>query len=201
VSPSIKRRASAPALLPERSRSCPPAMQRGPARVSEPGNAMEFFYKMHGLDDVPSRYADHPDFQALASDPAIGNKMSTSSMREVMTGLEAQQLGYLIPSPVRGPPCIEFYDGLGAPYDVKTPPSPWPSDQRKFDPKQAGDSILLKLGKRAPNAFTDKQQPIRILLDVTYLATDDHQALWNYLRTHATPNERARIYELNVKLD
>ena len=99
-----------------------------------------------------------------------------------------------------GPKEIEFYDGDGVPYDVKTPPSPSPGESWTFNARRVGDSILEQIQKTAPNKVTGKNEPVRVILDSSYMNETDHQALWDYLKANATEDELSRIIELNTRL-
>jgi hypothetical protein len=120
--------------------------------------------------------------------------------REAIAGLEAEQQGFVKPPLERGPARIEFYDGDGVSYDVKTPPSPPPIARWSFNARKAGRAIVTQLRQRFPNKITREAEFIRVILDSSYLNVRDHQALWAYLNAHATDEELSRIIEVNTRL-
>ena len=117
-----------------------------------------------------------------------------------MTGLESEQKGLLQYPISRGPAEIEFYDAQGHPYDVKTPRSPLPEDRWMFNPRKAARSILKQIEKEFPNKKTERLEPVRVLLDSTYLSTEDHQALWDHLAPQLDEKRNRRIIEVNVRV-
>jgi outer membrane biosynthesis protein TonB len=178
-----------------------PEPRKGPARVAKPGGRPEKFKTFKSDVDVPEHYRNDPRFKDLSTDPDQGGQIKPGGRREAMAGLEAEKQG-LVKGPIeRGPKGIEFYDGEGHPWDVKTPPSPAPGDRFSFDPKQSGDSILGELRKSDfPNGQTGQPEPRGVILDSSYMNEGDHAALWDYLQKNATPEELARIQEVNTRL-
>lgn len=170
------------------------------ARVQAPGGQAAKFSRFHTDADVPLPYRDDPRFRSLALDPAVAGMITVQGRREAIAGLEAEQQG-LIKAPIeRGPARIEFYDGDGIPYDVKTPPSPLPNARWPFNARKAGRAIATQLRQRFPNKITGEAEFVRVILDSSYLNTSDHRALWHYLNAHATDEELSRIIEVNTRI-
>jgi hypothetical protein len=172
------------------------------SRVAAPGE--ESFSKFNSFNNdgaVPANYSNDPRFQSLASDPAHGNKVSAGSRREAMAGLQAESQGVMAKPIKRGPAAIEFYDGDGHPWDVKTPPSPKsPGNPFTFDPEQVGESLQRQLDKSFPNdKAPNNPEKVRVLLDSAYMTKADHDALWKWLNSHLTPDQLSRIHEINTK--
>ena len=170
-------------------------------RVVKPGGHTEKHGSFHTNVDVPKHYQDDPRFDSLASDPANARlPINPQSRMEAMAGLEAEGQG-LVKAPIeRGPEEIEFYDGAGVPYDVKTPPSPPSGESWSFNAKRAGNSILNQLWKKFPNKVTGTEEPVQVILDSCYMNEVDHKALWDYLKASATDEELSCIIELNTRL-
>jgi hypothetical protein len=178
-----------------------------PVRVAAPGNRADLYRSFDDLQAVPTHYRSDSRFQELSTDPAhLDHGPNFASRNEAMTGLEAEQLGILVAPISRGPAEIEFYDGAGHPWDVKTTPSPGPNGKFTFRAAEVGQAILNQF--RYPtgdtrlfeNLNTRVFEPIRILLNATYLTPEDHGRLWLWLRQNLTEAELARIYELNLRI-
>lgn len=178
-----------------------------PYRVSTPGNRADLFRSFDSPLAVPMHYRSDPRFQELSTDPAhLDHGPNSSSRNEAMTGLEAEHLGILAAPISRGPAEIEFFDGEGHPWDVKTTPSPGQTGRFMFREDEVGRAILNQF--RYPtgdtrlfeNSINHSLEPIRILLNATYLTPEDHGRLWTWLRQNLTEAELARIYELNLRI-
>ena len=118
-----------------------------------------------------------------------------------MTGLEAKSQKLVKPPIERGPKEIEFFDGDGIPYDVKTPPSPKGSDRWIFNVNKSANSIITELRKAdIPNNITGAAVQRRVILDSTYLNNADHKALWKKLEKSLSPQELSRIIEVNTRI-
>lgn len=171
-------------------------------RVNKPGGRMDKYKTYNEFEDVPSRYSSDPRFNKLAEDPAHGNEISEVTRQEAMAGLEAETQG-LIKGPIeRGPKEIEFYDGDGLPWDVKTPPSFGPKMPEKMKYKKVGEAIEKELVKKEDmvNPKTKKLEKRRVILDCTYMTETDHVGLWKWLNEHLDAEAMSRIIEVNVKL-
>lgn len=175
-------------------------------RVAAPGGRMAD-YKIYDDAKVPAHYRNDPRFRSLATDPAHVGITDAKMRQEAMAGLEAEHQK-LVPGPIsRGPKEIEFYDGNGSPWDVKTPPSPTPGAKRLFNVKEVSNSIHKELfGKGTPtstgmfpNAITRVLEPKRIILDSSYMNAADHAALWQELNQTLTPADLNRIVEVNTR--
>ena len=175
-----------------------------PSRVETAGGQQNRQAEIRTLDDVPARYKNYPNFEALTNDPAHhGNKIG-KIIREAMTAAEADLSGK-----IKGPvtrsdsPYIDFYDGEGYPFDVKTPLSPKPGDKWEFDPAGNAETILDQLDKDHPNKITGKKDPVAVLLDTTYMAPQDLENLRRELRKRTKENRGIlkRVFEINVQLD
>ena len=172
----------------------------GPIRVKEPGQRLAQYDEMSSIDAIPAHYKSDPRFTELSQDPAHGNEQTGTSLREAMTGLESEQKGFIQYPISRGPAEIEFYDAKGHPYDVKTPRSPLPEDRWLFNPRKAARSIVKQIEKQFPNSKTGKSEPVRVLLDCTYLSKADHEELWGNLKPQLDEKLSLRIIELNVRV-
>ncbi len=168
-------------------------------RVAAPGDEAEAFGAVTSLEAVPRHYRRDNRFASLSDDPAQGTGTPTA-LREAMSGLEAERVGICTPLIYRGPAQIEFFDGEGRPFDVKTPRSPADGERWTYRPKSAAKSIAKKLRRTCENAKTGKDEPVRIILDTTYLTPQDHSALWDELNAMLTPAEAQLVFELNVRL-
>jgi hypothetical protein len=174
-----------------------PTQQPKPARVKKPGGQADRYKKFKNDSDVPEQYRNDPRYESLRNDPDHVGKLTPGGRREAMAGLEAEKQG-LMQGPIeRGPKGIEFYDGKGTPYDVKTPPSPGQGQRWQFNPKKSGDSILHQTRQVYPNKATGQTEPVKVLLDSTYMNEGDHAALWNYLKQNGTQAELNNIIEVN----
>lgn len=169
----------------------------GPPRQLTPG---EQYAKIQEPKDAPKIYSDDPRFNDLIKDPDHNGAVSHQSVKEAMTGLEAEKQGLIKGSIERGPKKIDFYGGDGVPYDVKTPPSPPPGQPWTFKAKKSGNSILDKIREEFPNKASGAPEHVKVLLDSSYMTPADRASLWKYLEKHASKEELARIQELQVKL-
>lgn len=143
-------------------------------------------------------YRNHPNFRRLAYDPARKG-VTPQTIREAMAGIEAIRRGLIQKPIMRGPEEVEFYDGVGSPWDIKAPRSPRPGEKRKFEVKDVADSILWKLHSQVVNGITNRIEPVKIILDRTYMDDADRRALWIYLRAHASTADIERIFELHLE--
>lgn len=162
-------------------------------------------YKIYGDDaKVPAHYRTDPRFRSLATDPAHAGITDAKMRQEAMAGLEAEHQGF-VPGPIsRGPAKIEFYDGKGNPWDVKTPVSPKPGETWSFDLKNVSKSIYKELSSGVPpgtypNAQTGVPELKRIILDSSYMNPTDHATLWQELNKTLTPTDLKRIVEVNTR--
>ena len=179
-----------------------------PPRALSPGDQSLTHLRLASDLDVPVRYrADSERFRRLTMDPAHGSRRPDREARlEAMVGLEGEFQSLLRTGITRGSAEIDFFDGAGHPWDVKSPPSPRNGDHFQFDASRAGRSIERKL--RGPdgsprlflNSITDQPEPARILLDSTFMSERDHRALWEWIRNHLSIEEQARIFELVLPL-
>lgn len=163
----------------------------------------EYQSKIRTLDDVPARYRNHPNFGALTSDPAHGGHPEPKVIREAMSAIQAETDGK-IKAPVSRPTegYIDFYDGDGHPIDVKTPLSPTKTDKWEFDAPRNAETILRQLDKDYPNKLTGANEPVRVLLDTTYMTSSDYAALCHELnkRTKEDRSVLNNIVTVNVDL-
>jgi len=167
---------------------------------SGPGKRPDAFNSFGSDDQVPAWYRDDPRFPSLATEPTANPPVTGSlGRREAMAGLEAEKQN-LIPGPIRrGPAAIEFFDGKGHPWDVKTPPSKTPPNSLDVD--KAAASVIKELRKpNVTNPISEVPGPRGVILDSTYLNEADHSAIWNVLTNTLTDEEFKRIIEINVKL-
>jgi hypothetical protein len=183
-----------------------------PNRVSAPGNRPDLLKAYDTDASVPSRYSSDPRFKSLASDPDQGGAIKPSTRAEAMAGLGAESQG-LIKAPIsRGPRGIEFFDGDGHPWDVKTPPSPKPGQGWAFRVQDTGKAILSELRSKAqelpdgsrtpPGTFTNGKtgipEPRRVILDCSLLNKADFLSLKQWLAQNLTREELSRILEINI---
>lgn len=175
-----------------------------PSRVETAGGQQSRQAEIRTLDDVPARYRNYPNFDELTNDPAHhGNKIG-KIIREAMAIAEAD-MSHKIKGPATrsDSPYIDFYDGDGYPFDVKTPLSPKPGDKWEFDPVGNAETILNQLDKDHPNKKTGQKELVAVLLDTTYMAPQDLINLQRELRKR-TKEDRGilkRVFEINVRLD
>ena len=174
-----------------------------PWRVENAAGMQDYQAKIRTPDDVPARYRNHPDFEALTNDPAHGGHPEPKVLREAMSALQAAEEGKLkapVSRPTEG--YIDFYDGDGHPIDVKTPLSPCKSDKWEFDAPRNAETVLRQLDKDYPNKLTGENEPVRVLLDTTYMKPADRAALWHELNKHTKENRSIlnNIAEVNVDL-
>jgi len=161
-------------------------------RVDRPGGHPELLKALDSKAAIDPKYTKDPRFDSLAADPDHAGKLSPNSLQEAMAGLEAESRG-LMKGPIeRGPPGIEFYDVAGHPWDVKKPPSPTPGANWKFSLRRVAKSIREQLQAKFPNKLTGVPEPVRVLLDSSYMTPADHAALWSQLRLELSPEELER---------
>lgn len=160
------------------------------------------FYTTRTISDVPSHYQEHPYFQELIRDPAHSGRIVPGALKEAMAAIEAERQGIVSP-PVRrnDNPHIDFIDGKGVPFDIKTPPSPPPSAKYPFDEYASGMSVITKLEKGYLDHNTGKFEPVNILLDTTYLTEADYKKLSEFLDKNTTEEQKSRIFEVKVNLE
>lgn len=177
------------------------------SRVDGPAEGQEKYSLINKPEDAPKRYREHPLFDALIKDPAHNNKPNGKTIREAMSIIEAE-LSHAVTGPVSRPeadnPYIDFYDGEGHPFDVKTPvSSSFVQNRGPFMPWKISASVLGQLDKHSSNALTGEQEQVCVLLDTSYLTKEDYAAMWGQLRadTKDNPELLARVYEVNVQLD
>ncbi len=195
-SPLALLRAPSPPISPA-SRATSPLKPL--VRVTQAGQKPEKFLEIQSIEDVPAHYSSVKGFTALAIDPAKKGKVTPLGLREAMSGLETGFLTHLKLPLTRGPVNIEFFDAKGHPYDVKTPRSPLPHEKWTFNPQKVAKSILKKMRGQEFNPLTDKCEPVRIILDCTYLTQSDHNKLWLVLGPQLSSQEARLLVEINVR--
>lgn len=175
-----------------------------PSRVENAGQQQDRLLEFQTVNDIPARYRNHPRFNELINDPAHSGDYPRKVLCEAMSALEAEMSGKVKGPVTRGDTSyIDFYDGDGYPFDVKTPPSPKPGDKWEFSAYSVADTILEQLDKTHPNKFTKKEDPVAVLLDTTFMTNRDLLELRRELRRR-TKEDRSilkRVFEVNVKLD
>ncbi|MBO4644099.1 MAG: hypothetical protein J5716_05785 [Alphaproteobacteria bacterium] len=175
-----------------------------PSRVNSAAGQQDKHRYIKKIEDVPARYREHPRFDELSRDPAHKGDRPEKVLREAMSALEAEMSGKVAGPVTRGDTgYIDFYDGEGYPFDVKTPLSPSPGDNWQFSPYQVADTILDQLKKDHKNKLTGEEQPVAVLLDTTYMKEEDRIEMWRELRKMTKENRGIlkRIFEVNVQLD
>ncbi|MBR1945750.1 MAG: hypothetical protein IJ846_05635 [Alphaproteobacteria bacterium] len=175
-----------------------------PSRVDEAAGQQDKQAHLQKIEDIPARYRNHPRFEELSQDPAHKGDTPGKVLREAMSALEAEMSGKVKGPVTRGDDgYIDFYDGEGYPFDVKTPLSPVAKDKWEFSPYQVADKVLEQLDQTHKNKFTDEEQPVAVLLDTTYMSQKDRIEMWRELRRMTKENRGIlkRIFEVNVKLD
>jgi len=175
-----------------------------PSRVEAAAGQQDRQSELQKIDDIPARYRNHPRFEELSNDPAHHGDKPGKVLREAMSALEAEMSGKVKGPVTRGDTgYIDFYDGEGYPFDVKTPLSPVPGDKWEFSAYQVADTILEQLDKTHKNKFTKKEEPVAVLLDTTYIRQEDRIELWRELRRMTKENRGIlkRVFEVNVQLD
>jgi hypothetical protein len=173
-------------------------------RIEKPGggNAQDV-KKYTSNDKVPDKYKNQLEFDDLAKDPDQGGKILPKTRVEAMSGIEAVNIGAIQPPITRGPKGIEFYDGLGNPWDVKAPPSPQ-NNEFRFDASESGQSILDELRNKGEppgyfiNSKTQKPAKRGVILNSSFMNDTDHSALWEWLNTNLTQDELKRIIEVKI---
>ncbi len=175
-----------------------------PARVETAGGQQDRQKEIRTLDDVPARYRAYPDFEKLTDDPAHRGDPNGKVLREAMAAAEAD-LSRAVKGPVTRSDTayIDFYDGDGHPYDVKTPLSPSAGDRWAFDPASNAETILRQLDMEHPNKKTGAVEPESGLIDTTYMTPKDRLDMWRELRKRTKENRSVlnNVREVNVKLD
>lgn len=176
-----------------------------PSRVENAGEQQDKQSKIRKISDVPARYTSYPGFEDLVMcDPAHYGKAEPKTIREAMSAIEADLKGY-VKGPVSRPEdsYIDFYDGDGNPFDVKTPLSPVKGEKWQFSAVQNAETILDQLDITHKNKITGEEQPVAVLLDTTYMSSEDRKSLWHELmkKTKEDRSVLKRIFEVNVQLD
>lgn len=175
-----------------------------PSRVEAAAGQQERQSELRKVENIPARYRNHPRFEELTDDPAHHGDKTGKVLREAMSALEAEMSGKIKGPVSRGDTSwIDFYDGEGYPFDVKTPLSPTTGDKWEFNAYGVADTILDQLHKTHPNKFTQERQPVAVLLDTTYMKQEDLSALQHELRKKTKENRSIlkRVFEVNVQLD
>jgi len=149
-----------------------------------------FKYFQVESDIIPAIYREQERFKELSMDPAHGTQTSTKAQIEAFVGLEAERLSYVKAPILRGPPEIEFFDGDGHPWDVKSPAT---DENWKFEPAVVAASIAKKMRQVILNSKTGEVENIRILLNVNWISFADYQILWRYLYLELTPEELSKM--------
>jgi hypothetical protein len=166
--------------------------------VSAAGNHPERLGDLRSKANVDPKYTKDARFDSLAADPDHGGKQNPNSLQEAVVGLEAESRG-LLPAPLeRGPKGIEFYDGEGHPWDVKKPPSPPAGAKWRFNVRRTAESIRDQVRVQVPNKLTGALEPVRVLMDSSFMTPADHGALWTALRAELSASELNLIIELNT---
>ena len=175
-----------------------------PSRVDAAAGQQDRQAELRKIDSIPARYRNHPRFEEMTDDPAHHGDKPGKVLREAMSALEAEMSGKVKAPVSRGDTTyIDFYDGEGYPFDVKTPLSPTAGDKWEFNAYGVADTILNQLHKTHPNKFTKEKQPVAVLLDTTYMKPEDLLALRHELRKRTKENRSIlkRVFEVNVQLD
>jgi Domain of unknown function (DUF4157) len=173
-------------------------VNRAGARVDRPGNHPELIKELNSKAKIDPKYTRDPRFDSLAADPDHAGKGGANSLQEAMAGLEAEARGLLKGPIERGPKGIEFYDVEGRPWDVKKPPSPPPGAKWSFDLERAVKAIQKQVRLKFPNNITGAPEPVRVLLDSSYMTPADHAVLWADLHSQLSAEELSLIVELNA---
>lgn len=152
------------------------------------------------FENIPPRYR-HPRLLELAYDPDR-KLISITTLREAMAAIEAVYRSHLHGPIYRAGPGegLDFHDGYGTPVDIKTPVSSVPPELWKLDIQKTVLSICTKLRSQTKNAITKAFEPPRIVLDTTFLTRRDRESVLEVLWNETTPEERARIYEVTLRL-
>lgn len=136
------------------------------------------------LQDQSVREAAY--LESLMFDPDHG-EITPNSRQEALIGLEAVRRGFISAPVMRGGKFIEFYDGCGKPWDVKSFPA---SPDFKI-------SVLVKSIKdKLESSSTLTDRPIGILLDVTFASIYKHVQLWRELHEVLNAEQLSRIVEV-----
>lgn len=175
-----------------------------PSRVDAAAGQQNRQTELRKVENIPARYRNHPRFEEMTNDPAHHGDKPGKVLREAMSALEAEMSGKVKGPVSRGDTSwIDFYDGDGYPFDIKTPLSPTDGDKWEFNAYGVADTVLEQLGKTHPNKFTKEKQPVAVLLDTTYMKPEDLLALRHELRKKTKENRSIlkRVFEVNVRLD
>ena len=123
--------------------------------------------------------------------------------QEAAAGLEMERVGR-VPGPIeRGPKGIEFYDAHGLPWDVKTPRSPPSGAPWSFNVDQTAESLRKQLHQVFPNRAGTGDEPVRVILNTTYMTSANRRALWTRLNElvksgDLTAEQLGRLHEVNT---
>jgi hypothetical protein len=161
--------------------------------------ANDYYYKIRKVEDAPMEFKNDERFEPLLEDPAHFGHVVPGCIREAMAIMRAEDNGLIKAKAVRPDiPEIDFYDGDGKPYDVKTPPSPPSTARYPFDYYTAGESILSQIRKDEKNLKTGKLEDVNVLLDTSYLKDKDRSDLFSYIKENASEQELKRITEVKI---
>lgn len=135
----------------------------------------------------------------LSKDPAHGGEYSHRGMIEVLAAIKAYKEGKIKTPITRGPVGqIDFYDGLGIAWDVKTPVSPLSGEHWVFNVDQVGKSILEQINVLYTDISSKRLKYVRVLLDISYLSDEHYHVLITWLKENLGPEELLRIKIVNI---
>lgn len=159
-----------------------------------PGNHPEQQQRLRTLDQVARSYRNDPRFEQLASDPVNNDSIRPQGILEAMAVIAAERARQVVAPVMRSPTGHpHFLDAVGTPIDVRIPRSPAPGEAWQFDPTDTVKAISTRLRSKAINPRTQKQQPITVLLDTSYLNNAGYRALKAAMEATLTPEERRQV--------
>lgn len=151
-------------------------------------NKDSFIYFENFLDKHPDIEREY--FFKLSQDSAHANIIDLRSIQEAESMIHAQTYE-LIPGPLRRDQAeVDFIDGLGRPWDIKTPVTPSYKDDWNFRPEQVFNSLRHQIDMEFAG------QKVRILLDFRNIKRKEKKSILNWIESNFSEEEKSRIIHI-----
>lgn len=151
-------------------------------------NKESYTYYQQFLEKHPE--IDQEEFFRLSQDAAHGNIVDMRSIQEAQSMFHAVR-NELIPGPLRRDLAeVDFIDGLGRPWDIKTPVSPGHNDEWNFRPQQIFNSLRNQIDMEFNG------QKVRILLDFRNIKRREKKIILKWIDSNFSEEEKSRIIHI-----